>query len=202
MISSTIFFVCLAAALLELDTTYAFQLTFSRGIIAGPILGLITGDLIGGLQIGIFTELLFADINPLGGILPPSAVGCCGVSLALHYLGIPLYISFFFGVLCSMALVYAERIARKRRCRWIVFWEQRILKNPSCVNKTVILSLLASFGSTFVLFTLLLALSAVVTARLVPHLPEQTHLAFKFAYIAVPWIGITTLISSFRLKTR
>ena len=29
---------CLLGALLELDTTYAFQLTFSRGIIAGPLL--------------------------------------------------------------------------------------------------------------------------------------------------------------------
>lgn len=202
MISSAIFFVCLAVALLELDTTYAFQLTFSRGIIAGPILGLITGDFIGGLQIGIFTELLFADISPLGGILPPSAVGCCGVSLALHYLGIPLYISFFFGVLCALVLAYAERTARKRRCRWVVFWEQRILKNPSCVNKAVALSLLASFGSTFLLFTVLLSLAAGVTAWIVPYLSDQAHLAFKFAYVAVPWIGIATLIASFRLKTR
>lgn len=202
MISPVIFLVCLAVALLELDTTYAFQLTLSRGIIAGPILGLITGDFIGGLQIGIFTELLFADISPLGGILPPSAVGCCGVSLALHYLGVPLYIAFFFGVCCALILVYAERLARKRRCRWLVFWEQRILKNPACVNKTVALSLLASFGSTFVLFTVLLALTAAITAWWVPHFSEEAHLAFKFAYVAVPWIGITTLIASFRLKTR
>ena len=202
MISSTIFFVCLVAALLELDTTYAFQLTLSRGIIAGPILGLLTGDFIGGLQIGIFTELLFADISPLGGILPPSAVGCCGISLALHYLGIPLYIAFFFGVFCALVLVYTERLARKRRCRWLVFWEQRILKNPPCVNKTVALSLLASFASTFVLFTALLALSVGLTSWLVPHFSDQTHLAFKFTYVAVPWIGITTLIASFRLKTR
>lgn len=202
MISATIFFVCLTAALLELDTTYAFQLTLSRGIIAGPILGLITGDFIGGLQVGIFAELLFADISPLGGVLPPSAVGCCGISLALHYLGAPLYIAFFFGVLCSLVLVYSERFARKHRCRWLVFWEQRILKNPSCVNKTVALSLLASFGSTFILFTLLLALSAAITSWVLPHLTEEAHLAFKFAYVAVPWIGITTLIASFRLKTR
>ena len=202
MINATIFLVCLLSALLEMDTTYAFQLTLSRGIIAGPILGALTGDFIGGLQIGIFTELLFADISPLGGILPPSAVGCCGVAMALHFLGAPLYIAFFFGVLCSLVLVYAERLARKRRCRWLVFWEQRILKNPSCVNKTVALSLLASFGSTFVLFTLLLALSALVSGWMLPHLTEQAHLAFKFAYVAVPWIGITTLIASFRLKTR
>ena len=67
-----IFTLVAVAALLELDTTYAFQLTFSRGIIAGPLLGLLTGDLMAGLQVGIFTELIFSDVNPLGGILPPS----------------------------------------------------------------------------------------------------------------------------------
>ena len=50
--------ICIVGALLELDTTYAFQFTLSRGIIAGPLLSLITGDLMAGLQIGIFTELI------------------------------------------------------------------------------------------------------------------------------------------------
>lgn len=67
-----IFALCVSAALLELDTTYAFQLTLSRGIIAGPLLSLWTGDLMAGIQVGVFTELLFSDVNPLGGILPPA----------------------------------------------------------------------------------------------------------------------------------
>ena len=69
-----VFMLCVLAALLELDTTYAFQLTFSRGIIAAPLLSLVTGDVMAGLQVGVFTELIFADVSPLGGILPPSAV--------------------------------------------------------------------------------------------------------------------------------
>ena len=73
---------CVLAAALELDTTYAFQFTFSRGIIAGPLFSLLTGDLMAGIQVGAFTELLFCDINPLGAILPPSVVICCVVSMA------------------------------------------------------------------------------------------------------------------------
>ena len=99
---TTLLLLCLVGALRELDTTYAFQLTFSRGIIAGPLLSLITGDIMTGVQIGIFTELLFVDINPLGGLLPPSAAVCCTVSLAFCALDLPVYFSFFFGVISAM----------------------------------------------------------------------------------------------------
>ena len=55
-----VFMLCVFAALLELDTTYAFQLTFSRGIIAAPLMSLITGDVMAGIQIGVFTSARWA----------------------------------------------------------------------------------------------------------------------------------------------
>ena len=64
--TAAIVLLCILAALLELDTTYVGQLSFSRPIIAGPLFGLITGDLMAGVQVGVFTELLFTDISPLG----------------------------------------------------------------------------------------------------------------------------------------
>lgn len=66
---------CIFAALLELDTTYAFQTLLSRPVIAGPIFGWLTGDVAAGIQVGIFAELLFSDISPLGGIIPPQRRG-------------------------------------------------------------------------------------------------------------------------------
>jgi len=202
MTSPTLLLLCLFATVLELDTTYAFQLTFSRGIIAGPLLSLLTGDLIAGLQVGIFTELLFSDINPLGGVLPPSAVGCCAVTLALNFLGTPLPVAFFLGVLAAFAFAYAERSVRKIRCRWIGNWEKKIMEQPRLINRTVFLSLLTSFASTFLLFSLFIIAGTALCNWLLPHLPEQSLLAFKLAFMAVPWIGITTLLYSFRLKTK
>ena len=106
---------CLLGALLELDTTYALQSTLSRGIVAGPLLGLATGDVLTGVQIGLFTELLFIDINPLGGMLPPSAVVCCTITLAFCMLQIPVYFSFFFGVIGAILFSVYEITLRKRR---------------------------------------------------------------------------------------
>ena len=52
--TASIIVLCLLAALLELDTTYAGQWLISRPIIAGPLFGLITGDLMAGIQVGVF----------------------------------------------------------------------------------------------------------------------------------------------------
>ena len=197
-----VFMLCVLAALLELDTTYAFQLTFSRGIIAAPLMALVTGDVMAGIQVGIFTELIFADINPLGGILPPSAVVCAAVSLALHALGIELYFSFFFGVAGAILFSQAEKLMRKNRFKWLVFWEQQIVKTPSAVNRAVALALATSFLMNFILIFIFVLLCGKLMLWLLPYIPVKAHFACKFAYMAVPWIGLATLVPAFRLKAR
>ena len=151
----TLFLLCLLAAFLELDTTYAFQLTFSRGIIVAPLFSLFTGDVMAGIQIGVFTELLFADVNPLGGILPPSAVVCSVVALALHSPGTPLYITFIFGVIAALLFAITEKYRRRLRFRWLIYWEQKMIQKPAAVNRAVWVSLFSvgrnvSVGLVFV----------------------------------------------------
>ncbi len=193
---------CLAGALLELDTTYAFQLTLSRGIVAGPLLGLLTGDVLTGVQVGLFTELLFIDINPLGGMLPPSAAVCCTITLAFCLLQIPVYFSFFFGVLGAILFSVCEIYFRKRRSNWLIRQEQKIHYKPTYINNVIVRALGMSFTGNFLFIFVFSLLFGPAFAQLVPHLPEQMQVAGKFAYMAVPWIGLATLVSAFRLKTR
>lgn len=197
-----IFALCVSAALLELDTTYAFQLTLSRGIIAGPLLSLWTGDLMAGIQVGVFTELLFSDVNPLGGILPPSAVVCSAVTLALHAMGIELYFAFFFGVVGAILFALAEKFMRKNRFKWLIFWERRVMQQPGQINHAILSALANAFLSTFILIFLFTWLCGKGLVWLVPFIPAQAHFACRFAYMAVPWIGLATLVPTFRLKTR
>ena len=197
-----IFALCVFAALLELDTTYAFQLTFSRGIIAAPLMALITGDVMAGIQVGVFTELLFADVNPLGGILPPSAVVCSAVSLAMHAMGIELCFAFFFGVVGAILFSLAEKLVRKNRFKWLIFWEQKIIKNPSAVNRAVLLALGTSFLMNFILIFVFAWVCGQFMLWLLPFIPAKAYLACRFAYLIVPWIGLATLVPAFRLKAR
>ena len=199
---TSLFWLCLVGSLLEMDTTYAFQLTLSRGIIAGPLLALLTGDLVTGLQVGIFTELIFIDINPLGGLLPPSAAVCCTISLALCSLGIPVYFSFFFGVIGAVLFSVGEVLVRKNRTSWMLTQEKKIIQKPSRVTGIVFKVLALSFIMTFIFVFCFSSLAGGLLVKLLPHLPSQMHLASKFAYIAVPWIGLAALVSAFRLKMR
>jgi len=193
---------CLGAALLELDTTYAFQSTLSRGIVAGPLFALLTGDYAAGIQVGVFTELLFADINPLGAILPPSAVICCAIALALNAMGITLCYAFIVAVVGALLFVQVERRVRKQRVHLLTSWEKQIMNKPETINRVIFLELGACFLINFVLISLFIGISGAAMRWLQPHIPQRAFFACQFAFMAVPWIGLASLIPEFRLKKR
>lgn len=200
--TTSIILLCIFAALLELDTTYAFQLLLSRPIIAGPLFALFTGDIMAGIQVGVFAELLFADISPLGGIVPPSGVVCTVIPIILYSLGIELYFGFFLGVLAGCAYGLADKLMRKTRFKWLVFWEKQIMQRPAAVNRTILFSLLSVFLMNLLFISACAWLCTQMMYHLFAYIPLKAHFACKFAYMAVPWIGLAALIPAFRLKTR
>lgn len=200
--SIEILMLCLLAALLELDTTYACQLTFSRGVIAGPLFALITGDWMCGIQMGVFTELLFSDINPLGAVLPPSAVVCCAISMALCSMNIAPCFAFIWGVLSALCFIYAERHVRKQRVRLLPLWEKRIQQHPTYINRVIFIELASGFLINFILISLFVVISGQVMSWLTAFISPRAYLACQFAFLAVPWIGLASLVPEFRLKKR
>lgn len=193
---------CVLAALLELDTTYAFQLLLSRPIIAGPIFGCLTGDMAAGVQVGIFAELLFADISPLGGIIPPSGVVATVLPILLYAQGIDLYFGFFIGVLGAVLYSFFDALLRKTRFNWLIFLEKRIGRKPTDIKRIITAALLLSFLMTFVFISVLAWGSSQLMFMVYPYISAKAHFAFRLAYLAVPWIGLAALIPAFRLKTR
>lgn len=193
---------CLLASALELDVTYAFQTLLSRPIIAGPLFGLCIGDVMAGVQVGIFVELLFVDFSPLGGIIPPSGVMATVLPLILYSMGIDLYFGFFLGVLTAIIYSLFDAFLRKTRFKWIVFLETKIGKKPTDLWRIIGMSLLLSFLVTFIFISAASWICAQTVFWLFPYLSHKVHFAFQLAYMAVPWIGLATLIPIFRLKTR
>lgn len=200
--TTTMILLSLFASVLELDVTYAFQTLISRPIIAGPLFGLCIGDVMAGVQIGIFVELLFIDISPLGGIIPPSGVVATALPIILYSLGIDLYFGFFLGVLAGIVYSLFDTLLRKTRFKWIVFLEAKIGKKPTDLWRIIGLSLLLSFLMTFIFLSAASWLGAQTVFLLLPYIKPKVHFAFQLAYMAVPWIGLATLIPTFRLKTR
>lgn len=202
LINSTLILMSLLAALIELDTTYLFQTLLSRPIIAGPIFGLCIGDPMAGIQVGIFAELLFSDISPLGGIIPPSGVIATVVPVTLHAMGIELYFGFFCGVFASVLYSFLDALLRKTRFTWMIFLETKIGKRPNAIQHTLASTVLLSFLVTFVFVSVATWASAQIMFLAFPYIPARVHFAFQLAYAAVPWLGLAALIPTFRLKTR
>lgn len=200
--TTSIILLCLFAALLELDTTYAFQLLLSRPIIAGPLFGLFTGDVMAGLQAGLFAELLFIDSAPLGGIIPPNGLVACVIPVILYAQGIELYFGFFIGVLGAIAYSLLDATLRRTRFRWLVFLENKVGRWPGDIARVIAGTLLLSFLVAFIFISALAWISGQLMFSLYPYIPPRVHFAFRLAYTAVPWIGLAALIPAFRLKTR
>ncbi|MBR2866035.1 MAG: PTS sugar transporter subunit IIC [Elusimicrobiaceae bacterium] len=200
--TTTIIILCTLAALLELDTTYAFQTLVSRPIIAGPLLGLFMGDVLAGVQVGVFAELLLLDISPLGGIIPPSGVVATAIPLILYSQGIELHFGFFLGILAAICYSFFDTFLRKTRFKWLIYSEQRIGRKPADLWRILIMSLALSFLMTFVFISTATWLCTQVMLMVTPLISAKVNFAFHLAYLAVPWIGLATLIPTFRLKTR
>lgn len=58
------------AVLLGLDRTAALQIMISRPLVAGPLVGLVLGDPLTGLTVGMLLELLWLCRMPVGASIP------------------------------------------------------------------------------------------------------------------------------------
>ncbi|MBE9537336.1 MAG: PTS sugar transporter subunit IIC [Proteobacteria bacterium] len=63
--------VSFTGGLISLDRTAAFQVMISRPIVAAPLVGLMLGDPLTGLKVGLLLELLWIGYLPVGASVPP-----------------------------------------------------------------------------------------------------------------------------------
>ena len=75
------------AVLLGLDRTAALQIMISRPLVAGPLVGLLLGDAMTGLTIGMLLELLWLCRMPVGASIPHDdtqvTIGATTLAIAL-----------------------------------------------------------------------------------------------------------------------
>ncbi len=202
MILSLVAF-CFLVALLELDTTYAGQILISRPLMVGTILGALTGNLFLGLQIGIFTELIYIDYLPIGGVVPPSGAITSAVAILMNYcFSMDIYFAFFVGIVCGQTFAFVEKYLRTYRSKLLDKIENRLIDGKVMPGQIIFNSLI----SEFVCIAGFLILSMIVVGPLFVHLhddiSEKIHIAFKFAYYIVPWVGLCGLFLSFSTKPK
>ena len=194
---------CAVLALLEMDTTYLGQFLFSRPTCAGAIMGYLCGDFFLGLQLGVFTELLFIDFVPIGGVVPPSGAICAGTGVILSgYFKMDIYFSFFVGILLSLLFTSVEKTLRKYRSNLLPSIEKQIVEGSITPFSLIAQSFLVEYMAVFIFILLMTTLLGPTLLYIDEHIPRSLHIAFKFSYFLVPWIGLSMLFISFSTKPK
>ncbi|WP_285766139.1 PTS system mannose/fructose/sorbose family transporter subunit IID [Peribacillus sp. SI8-4] len=99
------------AALMTENYGYGYWM-ISRPIFAGPLLGLMMGDLQTGLIVGASVELMFMGVLPIGGSVPPNAqiAGLIGTIFAIGAGGKPevgIALALPIGILAQLLIMLA-----------------------------------------------------------------------------------------------
>lgn len=195
--------ICALVALLELDTTYVGQFLISRPLFVGSILGLITGNLFLGVQIGLFTELIYIDFLPIGGIVPPSGAITSAMALMMKYsFNMDIYFAFFVGILTGILFSFVEKKVRQSRGKILPVVCKNLVDGKTTASSEMLKSLGFEFMVIFTFLIMAIALFGPLFNVIDDDIPEKLHSAFKFSYYAVPWIGICSLFSSFSTKPK
>jgi len=188
--------ICAAAAAIELDVVQAGQIFLSRPSVAGLLCGIIGGDFVTGLQLGLCMELLTLDHVPVGGYVPPSGViGAACAFLLARYAGFEGGYAFMLGFLAAWLFGLVETRLRHERSKWNPVIEREVLENPDALSKWVRRGFLQQFAAAF-----LFCVAAFFVLREIGWLgwellPARLRPAFSMAYRIVPWIGIAALAS-------
>ncbi|MBW1784715.1 MAG: PTS sugar transporter subunit IIC [Deltaproteobacteria bacterium] len=179
---------CCFCAVLELDNVQAGQFMVSRPSVVGALLGLIAGRLLEGLQIGLWTELLFLDRTPMGESVPTNGLVAAGAGvLVLEYSGLEIPVAFAMGIALGMTYSKVEIWLRNRR-------SARSRKIAREIIKSLTIECCCCW--LFLFFGVILA--GIVGKLLWNMSCEQVRLAADLAYGAVPWLGLAALIFKFQ----
>lgn len=213
--------ICGVLALLEMDTTYLGQFLLSRPTCTGAIMGYLCGDFFLGLQVGIFTELIFIDFVPVGGVVPPSGAICAGLAILLcTFFGIAISFAFFISLICALLFTRIERELRRYRSKLLPKVEKQLLnglllafipqgsdqyekiKEEGSLSpfKLIVQSFLLEYLAIFAFVLTVISLFGPALFYLSKHISQEVFVAFNFSYFLVPWIGLTMLFLSFSTK--
>ncbi len=83
---TTALLVAVVAGILEWDIYGWGHTMISRPLVAGPIMGLVLGDVHTGLLIGASIEMIYLGVIPVGAAVPPDATTAAAISTALAIL--------------------------------------------------------------------------------------------------------------------
>jgi len=186
----------LIAVICGLDRTAALQLMLSRPIVAGPLAGLVLGEPLIGLQVGMLVELLWLGRLPVGASIPPDdtqiAIGATFLSVAFAAPDFSTPVTIVFCLLVTMPLAksgqFFDRMARRANNHLVKRVEQNVLTGDLSLIAKLHLTGIGHFAlAALMTFVVVAGVGSLLCLILMPH--------FVFWLVApVNWLQLTFIL--------
>jgi len=196
-------------ALICLDRV-AVQIMISRPVVAGPLMGLILGDMLTGLVTGALLELLWIDRIPVGSYVPPHDTFVAILATAGAVLAAPFETSPPRELIALAVLLFAPAAWLGQRMeillrQWNERWLGRALEDAEAGDPARLsrrhLSALAGYFAASLLCLGAAMLCGVPLLRLIyAALPPAALQVLALAYFLLPLIGMGVALNTVKLR--
>jgi mannose PTS system EIIC component len=201
--------VSILGGLLCLDRV-CVQVMISRPIVAGPIVGLLLGDLHTGIMGGAFVELLWSDRAPIGTYVPPDdslvAVIVVGASVLMHKVigahgreltALSMLVYIPMGKVSQIADTHVIRANDRLSQRAVQFAEKGDWRS---MERQHVIALARSCIVNILLIAVALTAGVGVMEWLYPLLTPQALYALTLIYYLLPLMGVAVALYAMRLE--
>lgn len=193
-----------------LDRVAAGQFLLSRPLVAAPLTGLLLGDPLVGLQVGVLIELLWLGRLPVGAAVPPddTQVAIAATVMTL-FLGRTLHADghelLLLCVLTSLPLgkvgQYSEHYARHYNMHLVGRVEHALEQGSLCQAEWQHLRGLLSFSlAALVSYALILAGGLAIVPLFWPLLQPILNHSHGWLALALPLTGIAVILGTINVS--
>ena len=198
------------ALLCGLDRTAIFQVLISRPIVAAPLAGILLGEPLIGLQIGVMVELLWLARLPVGAAVPPDDTQ---VAIAATVLSVALgrqleLITIELMLICLLIALpvgkigqYFDHRARNFNGHLPVQTEQALEQGLWRRVQLIHLRGMLSFGAASLLtYLIIVAVGLLVIPPAWPKLTTVFSPSAGFLQLALPLVGVAVILGTLNVS--
>jgi len=210
LIVAEIVLISLIGGFISIDRTAAFQIMISRPVVTSPLIGMMLGDVMTGIQAGLIIELLWIGALPVGASVPPdeTIVSILVPSLAIwqsRIIGGESFQTLAFALVLTIPLaMLARRLDSRIREKNIASAHaaDRFVQEGSMEG--VGRECLSGLKRFYFAYSLLIFISLITGAALFPFLysllPPFFLKGLERLFYLLPVIGLASLMVSTRVK--
>ena len=199
----------LVAILCGLDRTAALQLMLSRPIVAGPLAGLVLGEPLIGLQVGMLVELLWLGRLPVGASIPPDdtqiAIGGTFLSVAFSSPDFATPVTIVFCLLIAIPLAktgqFFDRMARRANDHMVKRVEQNVLTGDlTSIDRLHLVGIGHFAVASLLTFIVVAGIGSVVCLVSMPYFMPMLVVPINWLELAFILVGAAMILSSINVN--